>query len=227
MARIKICPNLKCNYHNSSTANECKECGADLFGVDPVVEEAWLKQQAQKIEAEKQAEELLKDENNSQSETVKVDKKICPNCGKENSIVAKVCIGCSYVIKGVKSKSIADNQELKTNSCSISLKLNSKNEEIVTLDESRPIIVVGRENFLGEYLVEKNNVSRKHAQLMLINGRLHIKDIKSLNGTFINDVKIAHEQLMELKNGDRVSLGGYWPKDLDTSLVGSFTVVIS
>lgn len=222
MARVKVCPSCGCGYHNSSTANECIKCGADLFGVSPVVEEVWNKQQEMKLEEEKKALALPK------VEKAPIAQKICPECKTPNSMVAKVCTSCGFVIKGIRSQSSVGTEDAKQETSKISLKLWFNGEQkLILLENSTPIVIVGREHFLSEYLAEKQHVSRRHAQLMLVNGILSIKDVGSLNGTFINSVKIAKDDLVELKHGDRVSLGCLWPKDPENSNEGLFVVDIS
>lgn len=64
-------------------------------------------------------------------------------------------------------------------------------------------IVVGRSSDLDMVLVEEM-VSRKHARIELRQGVVHIEDLGSTNGTFINGERV---QRASLREGDRVLIG--------------------
>lgn len=70
------------------------------------------------------------------------------------------------------------------------------------LEENRDV-VVGRSSELDMVLVEEM-VSRKHARLVLIGGRVEIEDLGSTNGTFVNGERITRASVGE---GDRILIG--------------------
>jgi hypothetical protein len=64
-------------------------------------------------------------------------------------------------------------------------------------------IIIGRSSDLDMVLVE-DMVSRKHAKILTTNGDIHIEDLGSTNGTFVNGEKVTRSRLSE---GDRILVG--------------------
>lgn len=64
-------------------------------------------------------------------------------------------------------------------------------------------VVIGRETSTGIRLND-DMASRRHAELMLRNGRLVLRDLLSTNGTFLNDDLISEA---EINPGDRIRVG--------------------
>jgi two-component system cell cycle response regulator len=58
----------------------------------------------------------------------------------------------------------------------------------------------------AEVRIVYEGVSRRHAQILEVNGRYVLDDLNSTNGTFLRGVPV--ERPTELAEGDRVSLGG-------------------
>lgn len=56
----------------------------------------------------------------------------------------------------------------------------------------------------AEFIVEAALVSRLHCQLTATADSLHVKDLGSTNGTFVNGTRV---NTAELKDGDRLSIG--------------------
>lgn len=56
----------------------------------------------------------------------------------------------------------------------------------------------------AEFIVEAALVSRLHCQLTATADSLHIKDLGSTNGTFVNGKRVMSA---ELKDGDKVAVG--------------------
>ncbi|KAI0463799.1 hypothetical protein LJB42_002805 [Komagataella kurtzmanii] len=50
-------------------------------------------------------------------------------------------------------------------------------------------------------------LSRSHASLFVKEGKLYVRDLKSSNGTFINDVRLEHKKEYLLNVGDELTLG--------------------
>ena len=56
----------------------------------------------------------------------------------------------------------------------------------------------------AQFIVEAPLVSRLHCQLTATEDALHVKDLGSTNGTFVNGKRV---KTAELKQGDRLSVG--------------------
>ncbi|QDV65804.1 FHA domain-containing protein [Crateriforma conspicua] len=54
---------------------------------------------------------------------------------------------------------------------------------------------------------KSESVSRKHCILVLRNGRVLLQDLKSRNGTFVNDKRLPPDKAKVLKPGDRLRIG--------------------
>jgi diguanylate cyclase (GGDEF)-like protein len=52
--------------------------------------------------------------------------------------------------------------------------------------------------------LDDEGISREHAELVLVDGRLKLRDLGSTNGTFLNGERAATR---DLRNGDQVSIG--------------------
>jgi pSer/pThr/pTyr-binding forkhead associated (FHA) protein len=52
-------------------------------------------------------------------------------------------------------------------------------------------------------------VSRFHAEIIFTNGRFHLKDMGSTNGTRINGKKISPYRLVPFRSGDEIRLGHF------------------
>ena len=70
---------------------------------------------------------------------------------------------------------------------------------------SRYSTSLGRD--LGNDLILNSDktISRQHALIQYTNGRFHVQDLSSKNGTRLNGAKLG--QLTELRNGDEITLG--------------------
>lgn len=92
--------------------------------------------------------------------------------------------------------------------------------EIFTVKRNNPVVILGRENEMASYLADFNYVSRKHCELKVYEGIVVINDGGSTNGTYVNNKRIQSMKDEQLKDGDRISLGGLW----DCGDSGCFTI---
>ncbi|MCS7002849.1 MAG: FHA domain-containing protein, partial [Dehalococcoidia bacterium] len=69
-------------------------------------------------------------------------------------------------------------------------------------------VLLGRDAACGIVLANPG-VSRRHARLVVRDGALHIEDLGSLNGVYVNDLRLAAHQPFALRDGDRLEIGPY------------------
>ncbi len=66
--------------------------------------------------------------------------------------------------------------------------------------------IIGRLADHVDHVIQNNSVGKLHAQVVFRSGTCHIKDLNSVNGTFINGNRIDSNKEYELKENDRVLL---------------------
>lgn len=72
---------------------------------------------------------------------------------------------------------------------------------------SKPEFVIGRNRAAVDYCPTGNtSISGKHAKLVIQGSETYIVDLKSTNGTFVNDAKLTPNQQTLLKSGDKITL---------------------
>lgn len=62
---------------------------------------------------------------------------------------------------------------------------------------------------LTPYAAYEDGVSRIHAMIRVAEGNAGITDLSSVNGTYINDVRIPVNQFRPIEQGDLISLGRF------------------
>ncbi|MEL6407723.1 MAG: FHA domain-containing protein [Chloroflexota bacterium] len=98
------------------------------------------------------------------------------------------------------------------NQCVIALNIQGY-KEFIRLSEGQHI-ELGRFEFpeqhqlnLSPYGALENGISRVHAQLHLLQGRLFIADMDSSNGTYVHGKRLDPADPTLLRNGDDILLG--------------------
>lgn len=67
-------------------------------------------------------------------------------------------------------------------------------------------ITIGRSSD-SDLILRRNDISRRHARIVLRDGQFIVLDLRSENGTYINDQRIGSPQVIRL--GDRIAIGDY------------------
>ena len=88
----------------------------------------------------------------------------------------------------------------------ISLKVLSGNHEgkLIPIREEKFFIGRGDDCHLRP---KSESVSRRHCALVQKEGRLLLLDLKSRNGTFVNEKQLSHDKAKILKSGDHIKVG--------------------
>lgn len=62
---------------------------------------------------------------------------------------------------------------------------------------------------LAHYQARDKGVSRRHAAIVLYSSEIHILDLDSVNGTFVNNKRLLPDSPYALRHGDRILLGDF------------------
>ena len=187
LEKYKICP--VCGEHNIPSLLECKKCEADLTGI--------------KVVDDSINQDPLP--NCSSQECINVSAgpsqmvRIC-ECGAHNQPQARKCKECGEDISDIiPSEVCIDNR--------FSYKLVSLSEDY-TASFEKPVVVIGREAEMSDYLGNKMYVSRQHAKLTIVADKVFIENLSKTNKTYINNKQIDDCTPVSINDGDEIGLGG-------------------
>ena len=178
MEKYKVCP--ACGCRNEPTVIECIECEADLMSV-PVVDE----------KTEKAAE-------NTKTSVGTAMIRLC-DCGAKNPANARKCGSCGEDITDITPTPDAADEITHYTLTAL--------DDDYSYEVNEGSTVIGRESGMQDYLGRKTFVSRKHAEFLLKDDKLSVKNFSQTNFTYINNEKIGNE-FTELHDEDILSLGG-------------------
>lgn len=188
LEKYKICP--ACGEHNPPSLLECRKCETDLTGIK--VMDACLEQQ------EKEAQETAEQARPGNAELVLV--RVC-ECGAHNPPQARKCRKCGEDISDIIPTTVTQEKQI------FAYELMAIGDDFaVTLDQ--PVCIIGRESELKGYLGSKMYVSRQHAKLTVVAGKVLIENLSKTNKTFINNKEISNSEPTALVDGDEIGLGG-------------------
>ena len=191
LKKYRICPVCKNKY--PTNVIECVQCDIDLTGekiYDPNTEESVI------------AHSNVENSEDSPREPKMV--RVC-ECGEKNPVQARKCLKCGEDISDIIPTDDADAVEGGYEEDHYSL-ASLDGEYAYELTGNTTII--GRENKMSEYLSSKSYVSRSHAEILIEQGQVWIKNLSKTNYTFINNSKIDSDEFVKLSDGDEIGLGG-------------------
>lgn len=175
MAYVKKCPT--CGYENLLTAWRCNGCRISLAGVPKTCVEGTVGQSE-----------------NIHNVSLVEEKILCPSldCGAENLADRERCLICNATLRKSASSNVVSERKVKV---------------IIVWpwgeSEVGGRLAIGRDpkfSELARYIdvPQYQNVSRRHAEILVENGTVWITDLQSTNGTCIDN---------EIVFGKKVSLG--------------------
>ena len=154
----------------------------------------------------------------------------CPNCEKENSNDAQICVYCGSLLvdanmaASTRTLDDADFEEgvPKWGSARFNARTNLilgvEGDPKTLIFDATDIeeLVMGRadpktgdapEVNLSEFAALDKGVSRRHAAIVRRDGSLYLMDMSSANGTYLNGQRLVPEQPRVLRDGDDIRLG--------------------
>ena len=188
LEKYKICP--VCGEHNPPSLLECRKCETDITATK--VMDVRLEQQ------EKEAQEAAEQDGIENAEQVLV--RVC-ECGAHNPPQARKCRECGEDISDIIPTTVMQEKRI------FSYELTAIGDDFtVTLDQ--PVCIIGREAEMKSYLGSKMYVSRRHAKLTIVAGKVLRENLSNTNKTFINNKEISNPEPTALADGDEIGLGG-------------------
>lgn len=185
LTKYKVCP--ECGKHNLPSLLECRYCESDLTGIRVVDSETEQKQGAK----------------NQQPVVPVVSElvRIC-ECGAENPPQARKCSVC-----GEDISDIIPCQKQGQVVAELSYELRSVDGSFTAMVD-KPVFIIGREVELRNYLADKIYVSRRHAKITIVAGKLFIENLSGTNKTYLNNEEISETVPTAISSGDEIGLGG-------------------
>jgi len=120
----------------------------------------------------------------------------CPVCGTENSPTEKYCGDCGFLLSSTPGE-VGEEAEVAPQPKLIA----SDREHLLKLGEN----TVGREG--TDVLLEDATVSRRHALIVLEDGKCFVEDLGSTNGTSVNRSQVAKGERVEVESGAELKFG--------------------
>ena len=152
--------------------------------------------------------------------------RVCPNCGQHYRPGELICGNCGVLFKNdlrtnkLDGAGLVDQERSKRVGKAITDQYRSLNIEIVgqTVELSfADSMVLGRisdnpgdvpvDFDLTPYNAVQKGVSRNHAKISRDRELLHVTDLDSTNGTYLNGFRLIAHQERILRSGDELTLG--------------------
>ena len=131
----------------------------------------------------------------------------CGVCGFENSETVQVCQRCGVGLAR-SALTLAAEFELRiAGEGRAAFRLQAPNAEGYILGRTDEASDYLPDVDLAQYGGREHGVSRRHAALVLYRGAIHVVDLNSVNGTFLNGKRLLPETPYPINAGDALKLG--------------------
>jgi pSer/pThr/pTyr-binding forkhead associated (FHA) protein len=127
---------------------------------------------------------------------------LCAYCKHEFDGEPEFCPRCGWFLKQTppSSDQIISDEEIKESRIFLSLSSHEK----YRIEKIRTTL--GRE--MGDISIRDDlELSRLHCEFIYKDHKLHVRDLNSHNGVFIEDRRIPTDELIPLQPGDRIKIG--------------------
>ncbi len=134
---------------------------------------------------------------------------VCPVCGWEGADELSVCPSCGFKFQGgtVQFKAVPGTLNEKPSESTKKPRLTIKygKSEGLSFELSKTVMTLGRDPKC-DILLSDMTVSRIHAEIEHNRDAWIIRDMKSFNGTWLNNKAI---EIVSLRDGDIIQIGSF------------------
>jgi serine/threonine protein kinase len=129
----------------------------------------------------------------------------CFRCGQSNPSDRLFCTSCGYELSDRRA---AADRYMGPNGRPIHARLSIQNGPMAGRSYlfHQDITTIGRTNG-NDLIISGRTVSRNHARLWFEGGRWYLADMKSANGTLINNMRLQPNQPVPLNDNDVINFG--------------------
>ncbi|MGH2510434.1 MAG: protein kinase domain-containing protein, partial [Ktedonobacteraceae bacterium] len=129
----------------------------------------------------------------------------CFRCQAQNSSDRLYCTSCGYELADRKA---AVDRVVGPSGRPILARFSIQNGNLAgrAFRFHQDLTSIGRTNG-NDLILNGGTVSRQHARLWFDNGRWYLADVKSANGTFVNNLRLQPNQPVALNDGDVLNFG--------------------
>lgn len=140
----------------------------------------------------------------------------CPECGAQVGVDAKFCATCGNPLFHGDS-TVSYSPSFFTEEEDVPVSGGMDGASLIELDQvegtagrrmhdiGEKTVTVGRDRDCDIYL-DDVTVSREHAEVQREEHGFRLRDVGSLNGTYVNRVRV---DAVDLRNGDEIQIGKY------------------
>lgn len=142
----------------------------------------------------------------------------CHNCGHRNPTGANFCASCGATLQPADADTtltIVEESEPETGEIPVTIDELDEGRAILVIKKGpeagtkfsldKAVIVCGRDA-TNDLFLDDVTVSRRHAEIRREESGFSIKDVGSLNGTFVNRERVETSQLT---NADEIQIGKF------------------